>query len=275
MHSMHSLRATTLILSLGSLACMKPNMVGDEAASTETSTPGSDDEAGTGPGTESGDGDGDPTDATDATDATDSSDTGESPGQLIGEFVLTYYWFLFEENYDGPDTTVLFDVACSPIANVPEQFAAEVCVEGSGLLTSGEVLNYADTCACGYACGDGPSVCFALLDSGQFPWGSGSSDNPLEPLRSWAVDPAEITPGTVVYAPGWDGVEIPAIDGIGGFTHDGCFRADDVGGGIDGLHVDFFAGTAAMRTALEVLFPSLELEFAVYQDSPACSGFGG
>jgi hypothetical protein len=65
-------------------------------------------------------------------------------------------------------------------------------------------------------------------------------------------------------------MEIPAIDGLGGFTHDGCFRADDVGNGIDGMHIDFFAGTTSMWEALEAVFPSLEQEFAVYQNSPAC-----
>lgn len=266
---MHILRATASFSLLGVLACTKPNPYGDEVASPDTDTGA---ESGTTSGTESGDGDGDPSTTTESTDSTES---GGDMGELIGQFVLTYYWFLIEDDYDGPDTTVLVDVACSPIANVPEEFAAAICVEGSGRLTSGEVLNYADTCACGFQCGDGPMVCFALLDPVQFPWGSGSTDNPLEPLRSWAVDEAEIPHGTIVYAPAWDGVEIPALDGIGGFTHDGCFRADDVGGGIDGLHIDFFAGTTAMWTALEALFPSLEQEFAVYQNSPACADFGG
>ncbi|MFV8749397.1 3D domain-containing protein [Nannocystaceae bacterium ST9] len=254
------------------LACSTSEDGDDEIGDTDESNSGSDTSAG-----ESGESgtDGDASSTTDTSDANTSADTDTGPGDLIGEFVLTYYWFLLEADYEGPDTTELLDVDCNPIANVPEQFAAEVCVEGSGKLTSGEVLNYADECDCGYPCSSGPNVCFALLDPTTFPWGSGSTDNPLEPLRSWAVDESEIPHGTVVYAPGWDGVEIPAIDGIGGFTHDGCFRADDVGNGIDGMHIDLFAGTTSMWEALEQEFPSLEIAFAVYQNSPACAGFGG
>jgi len=214
------------------------------------------------------------TDSSSDTATDSSSDTMVDPGELIGQFVLTYYWFLFEGDYPGPDTTVLVDANCDPVATVPEQYAAEVCIEGSGKLTTGEIINVDGTCACGYAC-NGPKLCFTLLDPVEFPWGSGSSDNPLEPLRSWAVDTSVIPHGTVVYAPDWDGMDIPAIDGIGGFTHDGCFRADDVGGGIQGMHIDFFAGTTSMWNSLEAMFPSLEQEFAVYQNSPACAGFGG
>jgi 3D (Asp-Asp-Asp) domain-containing protein len=151
------------------------------------------------------------------------------------------------------------------------QFADEVCVEGSGRLTEGTVINYAGDCACGHPCSSGPTVCFALLDPATFPWGAGSMDNPLEPLRSWAVDNAVIAHGTILYTPEWDGVSIPSMDGIGGFVHDGCFRADDVGNGINGDHFDFFAGTTSMWNELENIHPSIQSHFQVHRDAPHCA----
>jgi 3D (Asp-Asp-Asp) domain-containing protein len=270
---MTTLRATALFASFVVIAC-KPGSSGDEVADPDTATAESDTESGS-ESDESDDTSTTTTDDEDSTSTTQSSETGEELGELIGQFVLTYYWFLFEDDYEGDDSTILRDSNCSAIANVPESFAADVCIEGSGKLTSGEIINVDGTCDCGYSCNGGSTLCFVLLDPVEFPWGAGSSDNPLEPLRSWAVDEAVIPHGTIVYAPDWDGMEIPAIDGLGGFTHDGCFRADDVGGGIDGFHVDFFAGTTSMWESLEAMFPSLEQQFAVYQNSPECAGFGG
>jgi 3D (Asp-Asp-Asp) domain-containing protein len=101
-------------------------------------------------------------------------------------------------------------------------------------------------------------------------WGKGSRNNALEPLRSWAVDTSVIPHGTVVYVEEWDGVDIPQVGELGGFTHDGCFRADDVGGGINGNHFDFFAGTPQMWQALEGIYPT-RTNFTVYTDSPRCA----
>jgi 3D (Asp-Asp-Asp) domain-containing protein len=84
------------------------------------------------------------------------------------------------------------------------------------------------------------------------------------------VDNDVIAPGTLLYAEQWDGVAIPAVDGLGGFTHDGCFRADDVGGAITGHHYDFFAGTAGMWQALEDIFPT-HSTFTVYTDPGKCA----
>lgn len=39
-----------------------------------------------------------------------------------------------------------------------------------------------------------------------------------------------------------DGVTMPGDPSWGDFVHDGCVSADDTGGAIIGLHIDFFAG---------------------------------
>lgn len=75
---------------------------------------------------------------------------------------------------------------------------------------------------------------------------------------------------TVLYAEQLDGILIPSVDGLGDFVHDGCFRADDVGGAITGNHFDFFAGTAGMWRALERIFPTRS-EFTVYRDGDRCA----
>jgi hypothetical protein len=93
-----------------------------------------------------------------------------------------------------------------------------------------------------------------LPDAAQFPWGSGSNDNPLEPLRSWAVN--DLPFGTIVYTPSFDGLDIPSMDGLGGLLHDGCFRVDDIGYSFEDQQADIFAGTQGMFNVLEGLIPT-------------------
>ncbi len=100
------------------------------------------------------------------------------------------------------------------------------------------------------------------MDPDKFPWGIGSQANALEPLRSWAVGTDLIGYGTVLYVEEWDGMELPEVGELGGEAHDGCFRADDVGGAIQGIHVDIFAGSREMWQALEGIFPT-RTEFVV------------
>lgn len=214
-------------------------------------------------------------DATDPEDVVDDSggdgDDGDvadatlAKGDSIGMFWNTYYYLAYEENYSGADDTTVYAPGCTELTRVPSEYAEALCIEGSGKLDDGTVINYYERCSCGGAC----NICFSEMDPNQFPWGKGSRGNALEPLRSWAVDTDIIDHGTVLYVEEWDGVEIPAVDGLGGFTHDGCFRADDVGGGIDGMHFDFFAGTPDMRQALEQIYPTRS-EFEVYVNSERC-----
>lgn len=191
-------------------------------------------------------------------------------GTYLGTMWNTYYYLAMESDYSGPDDTILYDANCAPIAQVPADFSDDVCIQGSGRLSDGRVINYARTCNCGRTCPTGGIICYQLLDANRYPWGMGSSSNPLVPLRSWAVDSSFIARGTLLYAQQFDGVMIPAYDGIGGFVHDGCFRADDVGGWIQGNHFDFFAGTHAMWLALENLFPT-HSTFDVYEASDRCA----
>ena len=194
-------------------------------------------------------------------------------GFAIGSFVHTFYWMEFEDDYPGRADTELAGSDCRAVAMVPEAFAERVCVEGSGRLSSGALLNLTGECACGYPCREtGASVCFFPVADVRASWGYGSDGNPLIPLRSLAIEQSVVPHGTVLYIPEWDGVKIPASPhGLGGFTHDGCFRADDIGYGVEGRHYDFYAGTSALWMTLEQVRPT-DSSTTVYRDPPRCAG---
>jgi 3D (Asp-Asp-Asp) domain-containing protein len=186
-------------------------------------------------------------------------------GSSLGEFENTYFYLADESSFEGPPASTLYGPQCEVLAVVSSSFAQAACIEGSARLADGRVINYHSPCSCGGPC----SFCWSVMDPARFPWGMGSASNPLEPLRSWAVDTSVISHGSVLYVEEWDGLAIPSLGELGGFVHDGCFRADDVGGGIVGRHVDFFAGNQAMWRELEKLFPTRS-RFQVYLDSPRC-----
>lgn len=174
-----------------------------------------------------------------------------------------------ERDFSGPKDTGIYRPDGSRIALVPRAFVNDVCVEGSGKLADGRIINYSSQCTYGPACLTGRPVCYSVLDATRFPWGKGSHGNPLVPMRSLATFPSDIPFGTYVYMPRWRGVQIPSIDGIQGFVHDGCFRADDVGGWIGHGHIDIFAGSKRMMQAMERIFPT-RTQFEATTSSTSC-----
>jgi hypothetical protein len=198
------------------------------------------------------------TDADAGTDTDADTDAGSDtdPGTPLGTVQLTYYWVTSESDFSGVHDTALGTCDAAFIADVPYDFATSIRLEGTGKLEDGTMLNI--DCDCG-----GGFDCFVELGP-EFPWGMGSAGNALEPYVSVAVDESVIDHGAVLYAPALDGVPLPE-----GGTHDGCLRADDVGGGIVGMHIDWFVGLEASYLALDPVVPeTLEL----YLDSPQCTG---
>ncbi|MBU1509450.1 hypothetical protein KKD52_03730 [Myxococcota bacterium] len=193
----------------------------------------------------------------------------EEPGQLVGSLWITYYYLSVEMDWEGPREIPIYDKQCRLMAHVPYAFARDVCVEGSGRLFEGTVINYGGRCECSIPCPLGGRICYLEVGNREAAWGLGSRRNPLVPFRSVAVDNNVIPHGATLYMPEWDGVTIPLLDGIGGFVHDGCFRADDVGGAIKGDHFDFFSGTRGMWFLLERRFRTRS-RFTVYMDSARC-----
>jgi len=182
------------------------------------------------------------TDADADTDTDTDADADTDTGTFWGTVDLTYYWVAYEGDYAGAPDTALETCEDDPIATVAYDFAAALRLEGTGKLLDDTMLNVDCPCAGGFSC-------FVELGPG-FPWGMGSASNPLEPYVSIAVDTTAIAHGTVLYSPDLDGLALP-----GGGEHDGCLRADDVGGGITGMHVDWFVGLRESYYALDADVP--------------------
>lgn len=181
------------------------------------------------------------------------------PKGLLGEgpvsgrpvtLVNTYYKLSEESHFAGPRVAALRDRQGALIAMVPQGFMNDFCIEGSGKLRDGRVVNYSTGSSTGGQCTG------RVLENERYPWGAGVQGRALVPLRSIAVDLSRIPAGSQVYIRAFDGLRIPAIDGLGGFTHDGWWIADDTGGAIRGDRVDIYAGTSAMWRALERIIPT-------------------
>jgi len=187
-----------------------------------------------------------------------------SPGAYVGKYWTTYYYLASQADYPGSGYPI-YGSGCSVIVSSTYSFYKAAQMEGSARLNSGKVINWNGSCTCG---GSSRS-CFKVLGTSQ-PWGQGAAQNALIPLRSIAVDKSRIKLGSTIYIKEWDGKQIPSLDGIGGQVHDGCFRADDTGGAINGSHFDFFAGTKAMWKALESIYGT-KTSFSLYKGGTKCA----
>ncbi|MGZ3426958.1 MAG: 3D domain-containing protein [Polyangia bacterium] len=145
-------------------------------------------------------------------------------------FRLSFYWIAYESEYANESyDTAIYTRAGYYIGSFPSAFIFELKLEGSGILRDGRVLNYDGECNYGMG------TCFKTLALEQHPLGAGVQGRPLEPFRSIAVDPRFIPIGATVYVPELVGTLLPD-----GTRHDGCLRADDMGGAIKEHKLDFF-----------------------------------
>ncbi len=163
------------------------------------------------------------------------------PGPGLGRFQLTFYWVAEEREAPAPPQTFVFDSRCLPVASVSLRFLRQLAMEGTGLLTDGRLLNFEGRCVCSW---EGVACFKEVVDERQ--WGIGVDDRALVPFRSVAVDNAVIPTGARLYVPDLEGLAMPGAPPWGGFVHDGCLVADDRGGAIDGLKLDFFVGQRAL-----------------------------
>jgi 3D (Asp-Asp-Asp) domain-containing protein len=145
-------------------------------------------------------------------------------------FRLSFYWLAYEAEYaNEPYDTDIYTTRGYFIGRFPSAFVYELKLEGSGILRDGRVLNFAGECNYGMG------TCFKTLDLAEDPLGVGVQSRPLVPFRSIAVDPKMIPIGATVYVPELVGIPMPD-----GTQHDGCLRADDMGGAIKNGKIDFF-----------------------------------
>lgn len=168
----------------------------------------------------------------------------------LGDFNITFFYVVSEEEHpvraqpaneevspEPADLATLYSTdgrgSCAPIADVTPAFARQLAIQGTGKLSDGRVVNIWGACSCKR------SPCFKVSST---TWGTGGSGRQLRPFRSVAVDPRVIPLGSKLYVPLLDGKRMPGRPPWGGFVHDGCVSADDVGGGIKGTQLDLFVG---------------------------------
>jgi 3D (Asp-Asp-Asp) domain-containing protein len=145
-------------------------------------------------------------------------------------FRLSFYWLAYESEYANlPYDTEIYTRQGYYLGRYPSAFVFELKLEGTGVLNDGRVINYDGECNYGMG------TCFRTLDIAQNPLGTGVQGRPLIPFRSVAVDPRYIPIGSTLYVPELVGIEMPD-----GTRHDGCLRADDMGGAIKERKLDFF-----------------------------------
>lgn len=190
----------------------------------------------------------------------------EETPKPIGDFSITFYYVVTEEEVTAspkkkkpmavaandnaaidesdpelasiapPDQVKLYDSTCQPISEVSREFASQIALQGTGKLKDGRVLNIWGACRCG----DQPGLpCFKVTAA---QWGTGGTGRQLQPFRTVAVDPKMVKLGSLLYVPLLEGRQMPGRSPWGGFVHDGCVVADDVGGGIKGSQLDLFVG---------------------------------
>jgi len=151
----------------------------------------------------------------------------------LGDFKTTFYWVEFEETWakDPADTAILDDDG-NELGKFAKRFVERIKIEGTGKLRDGRVINVT-----------GKDGRFEVV---KCPNGLGVKGYHLIPFRSVAVDKDVVPVGTELYVPLAVGAKLPD-----GTVHDGRFWAHDVGGGIDGKHLDFFTGAGDQREVLE------------------------
>jgi 3D (Asp-Asp-Asp) domain-containing protein len=189
----------------------------------------------------------------------------------VGTLWNTFYYLANEADHGAAADAPLYDASCELLGQVPQVFHDDLCIEGSGILADGRVLNFARGCTedCFFALPCGRKrykICYQELDPAQYPWGMGSRHRVLRPDVSIAVDPTVIPLGTALYLAELDGLVPP------GRTEPltGCVSADDVGGAIKGTHIDLFVGTRQRWRAWERLLPTRS-RLTAYRSHPRCA----
>jgi len=172
----------------------------------------------------------------------------------LGQFSITFYYVIGEDEVVAkakaandndtqlaavapePALTTIYDPKCEAIADVSDEFAKQLELQGTGKLHDGRVLNIAGRCHCDR------TPCFQVTPT---QWGTAGTGRPLQPFRTVAVDPKVVKLGSLLYVPLLEGRVMPGRPPWGGYVHDGCVVADDTGGHIDGNQLDLFVGRKA------------------------------
>lgn len=148
----------------------------------------------------------------------------------VGDLKPTYYWIALEEASNDPRSKVLLGPTGEVLARVTEKFHRDIRMEGTGLLLDGRLINFwgwVETPS-------GREIRYRVCGP-DAPYGYGYEDRKLVPFRSVAVDPNVVPLDSDIFIPAAVGTPLPD-----GTTHDGHFRAIDIGGAIQNLRIDIF-----------------------------------
>lgn len=146
---------------------------------------------------------------------------------VIAKLRNTHYYVVLESDYaaDPLDATIR-DLQDRVLAQISLRFKRALNIEGSGRLRDGRVVNYAGI--------RDQEIRYRFTPN---PFGDGVGTCALVPFHTIAVDPSVIPMGSVVRIDETVGMILPD-----GSTHDGLWRAEDVGGAIKKDRVDLFVG---------------------------------
>lgn len=150
--------------------------------------------------------------------------------KLLGNFAPTFYRILDESAPEWKNeerTEELLTVNGAVIERVTPSFKKQLDIEGSGRLRDGRIVNFQQKI----------DERWRYAVEANAPFGLGVRGYKLVPYRSLAVDPELISPGTVLFLPALEGIQLPS-----GEIHDGFMFAHDVGQSIKGNRIDVFVG---------------------------------
>lgn len=164
------------------------------------------------------------------------------------DMVGATFYFIPRENdprYRGPEEYRIFDEKGKVIARVSESFYQALKIQGSGILSDGQTINFSRF--------SGGKRRYTRTSS---TYGLGHSNNPLKPWRSIAIDfnyykrhGINLQIGQSIYIPSTRGLKIPGSSPTQ--FHDGFWEIADVGQDIKGARIDMFTGTMHWKDALK------------------------
>jgi 3D (Asp-Asp-Asp) domain-containing protein len=144
-----------------------------------------------------------------------------------GAFRNTYYIIGIEADYpSSPVDVPILGLDLKPLAWTSKKYKRILDLEGSGLLLSGQVANFAAR--------NGTEILYRFT---RHQFGLGVGNCPLAPFRSIAVDPEMIPLGSKVFIQETVGMVLPD-----GSVHDGYWDAIDIGSAIKKDRIDLYVG---------------------------------
>lgn len=201
-------------------------------------------------------------------------------GSYLGSFRKTFYILATEWDYiDNPKDTPAYDGNGNVIGWYPAEFLADLCLQGSGIALDATPITI-DWLGCApgktttVTSAESPgrrcvNTCFRTLDPQLYPMGITRNGETPVPLRSAAVWAPQVSLGSTLYIPQFDGYSVPNS----GLIHDGCIKANDTGGAITNSRIDIHAGTGRYETSLYyAVAPAFGSQVDVYLNSPRCAG---